>query len=88
MKLNTKITIESVYNEDTDSNSISFSADLDMTASEFMTTLELAKNNMLEFIKSGAEKIKIEDINDVQKINDWMKKVTLEELYNSVKKNE
>lgn len=86
MKLNTKITIESVYNEDTDSNSISFSADLNITAYEFMTTLELAKNNMLEFIKSGAEKIKIEDISDVQKINDWMKKVTLGELYNSVSK--
>lgn len=85
MKLNTKITIESVYNEDTDSNSITFSSDLNITASEFLTTLELAKDTMLEFVKSGAEKIEVETISDVQKINDWMKKVTLGELYDSVK---
>ena len=42
MRLNTKITLESTYREYIDSNSVSFKADLNMTASEFLTTLKMA----------------------------------------------
>lgn len=75
MKLNTKITIESVYKEDIDSNSVSFSADLKMTASEFLTTLKMAENSVMEIIKLAHEKQEVEDTNK------WLKTVTLEELY-------
>lgn len=74
MKLNTKITIESVYKEDIDSNSVSFSADLKMTASEFLTTLTLAKSTFIDVLQNASNG-KIKDVNK------WLKKVTLEELY-------
>lgn len=75
MQLNTKITIKSVYKEDIDSNSVSFSADLKMTAIEFLTTLEMAKNSFTETIKSAHEKQEVGDTNK------WLKTVTLGELY-------
>jgi len=78
MKLNTKITIESVYNEDTDSNKISFSADLDTPVQELMTTLKLAESNIIDLIKSVSIKNRPEDTET------WIKTVTLGELYNSL----
>lgn len=73
MKLNTKIVIQSVYDEEQDINSISSSADLNMTAGEFLTTLKLAENSVLDLIKNFAPK---------KDIDNWLKTVTLKELYN------
>ena len=80
MKLNTKITLESVYREDIDSNSVSFKADLNMTASEFLTTLKMAENSMLDLIKNSAEK------ENPKNINKWLKTITLEQLYKNYEK--
>ena len=80
MKLNTKITLESVYREDIDSNSVSFKADLNMTASEFLTTLKMAENSMLDLIKNSAEK------ENPKNINKWLKTITLGQLYKNYKK--
>lgn len=77
MKLNTKITLESIYKEDTDSNSVSFKADLNMTAGDFMTTLKMAENSMLDLIKNSIEK------ENPKNINNFLKTITLEELYNN-----
>jgi len=79
MKLNTKITIESVYNESTDSNKISFSADLNTPVHELMTTLKLAESSFIDLIKSVSIKNRPEDTEN------WIKTVTLGELYNSIK---
>ena len=80
MKLNTKITLESVYREDIDSNSVSFKADLNITASEFLTTLKMAENSMLDLIKKSAEK------ENPKNINKWLKTITLEQLYKNYEK--
>ncbi len=80
MRLNTKITLESVYREDIDSNSVSFKADLNMTASEFLTTLKMAENSMLDLIKNSAEK------ENPKNINKWLKTITLEQLYKNYEK--
>ena len=80
MKLNTKITLESVYREDIDSNSVSFKADLNMTASEFLTTLKMAENSMLDLIKKSAEK------ENPKNVNKWLKTITLEQLYKNYEK--
>ena len=80
MKLNTKITLESTYREDIDSNSVSFKADLNMTASEFLTTLKMAENSMLDLIKNSAEK------GNPKSINKWLKTITLEQLYKNYEK--
>lgn len=80
MKLNTKITIESVYNESTDSNKISFSADLNTPVHELMTTLKLAESSFIDLIKSVSIKNRPEDMET------WIKTITLGELYNSVSK--
>lgn len=76
MKLNTNIKIESKYNESTDSNEVSFNVDLTMTPSEFLTTLELAKNTMIDLIKSTITDDELEDTNK------FLRETTLEELYN------
>lgn len=75
MKLNSKITLESIYKEDIDSNSVSFTADLKITASEFLTTLRMAENSMLDLIKNSVEKQNPKDTNL------WLKTITLEQLY-------
>lgn len=75
MKINTKITLESMYKEDIDSNSVSFTADLKITASEFLTTLRMAENSMLDLIKNSIEKQNPKDTNL------WLKTITLEQLY-------
>lgn len=80
MRLNTKITLESVYREDIDSNSVSFKADLNITASEFLTTLKMAENSMLDLIKNSAEK------ENPKNINKWLKTITLEQLYKNYEK--
>ena len=80
MRLNTKITLESVYREDIDSNSVSFKAELNMTASEFLTTLKMAENSMLDLIKKSAEK------ENPKNINKWLKTITLEQLYKNYEK--
>ena len=80
MKLNTKITLESVYREDIDSNSVSFKADLNITASEFLTILKMAENSMLDLIKNSAEK------ENPKNINKWLKTITLGQLYKNYKK--
>ena len=80
MKLNTKITLESVYREDIDSNSVSFKVDLNITASEFLTTLKMAENSMLDLIKKSAEK------ENPKNINKWLKTITLEQLYKNYEK--
>ena len=80
MKLNTKITLESVYREDIDSNSVSFKVDLNITASEFLTTLKMAENSMLDLIKNSAEK------ENPKNINKWLKTITLEQLYKNYEK--
>lgn len=76
MKLNTNIKLESKYNESTDSNEVSFNVDLSMTPSEFLTTLELAKNTMIDLIKSTITDDELEDTNK------FLRETTLEELYN------
>lgn len=83
MKLNTKITIESVYNESTDSNKISFSADLNTPVHELMTTLKLAESSIIDLIKSFTVENKLE--NRPEDTENWIKTVTLGELYNSIK---
>ena len=80
MRLDTKITLESVYREDIDSNSVSFKADLNITASEFLTTLKMAENSMLDLIKNSAEK------ENPKNINKWLKTITLEQLYKNYEK--
>ena len=80
MRLNTKITLESVYREDIDSNSVSFKADLNITASEFLTTLKMAENSMLDLIKKSAEK------ENPKNVNKWLKTITLEQLYKNYEK--
>ena len=80
MRLNTKITLESVYREDIDSNSVSFKVDLNITASEFLTTLKMAENSMLDLIKNSAEK------ENPKNINKWLKTITLEQLYKNYEK--
>ena len=80
MRLNTKITLESVYREDIDSNSVSFKADLNITASEFLTTLKMAENSMLDLIKKSAEK------ENPKNINKWLKTITLGQLYKNYEK--
>lgn len=80
MKLNTKITLESVYKKGIDSNSVSFKADLNMTASEFLTTLKMAENSILDLIKKSAEK------ENPKNINKWLKTITLEQLYKNYEK--
>ena len=80
MKLNTKITLESTYREYIDSNSVSFKADLNITASEFLTTLKMAENSMLDLIKNSAEK------ENPKNINKWLKTITLEQLYKNYEK--
>ena len=80
MRLNTKITLESVYREDIDSNSVSFKADLNITASEFLTTLKMAENSMLDLIKNSAEK------ENPKNIKKWLKTITLEQLYKNYEK--
>ena len=75
MKPNIKITLESVYKEDIDSNSVSFVADLKITAIEFLTTLRMAEDSMLDLIKNSVEKQNPKDTNL------WLKTVTLEQLY-------
>ena len=80
MRLNTKITLESVYREDIDSNSVSFKADLDITASEFLTILKMVENSMLDLIKNSAEK------ENPKNINKWLKTITLEQLYKNYEK--
>jgi len=77
MKLNTKITLESIYKEEIDSNSVSFSADLNMTASEFLTTLKMAENSMLDLIKNSVEK------ENPKNVNKWLKTITLDNLYSN-----
>lgn len=76
MKLNTNIKLESKYNESTDSNKVSFNVDLSMTPSEFLTTLELAKNTMIDLIKSTITDEELEDTNK------FLRETTIEELYN------
>jgi hypothetical protein len=77
MKLNTNISIESRYIEDTDSNQVTFSiTDLNMTPSELLTTLELAKNTMIDLIKSTITDEELEDTNK------FLRETTIEELYN------
>jgi hypothetical protein len=77
MKLNTNISIESRYIEDTDSNQVTFSiTDLNMTPSELLTTLELAKNTMIDLIKSTITDEELEDTNK------FLREITIEELYN------
>lgn len=80
MKLNTNISIESRYIEDTDSNQVTFSiTDLNMTPSELLTTLELAKNTMIDLIKSTITDEELEDTNK------FLRETTIEELYNRQK---
>jgi lipoate-protein ligase A len=77
MKLNTNINIESRYIEDTDSNQVTFSiTDLNMTLSEFLTTLELTKNTVIDLIKSTITDEELEDTNK------FLRETTIEELYN------
>jgi len=72
MKLNTKITIETVYNEKTDSHQSKLVCDTDSTVGEVLTSLELAKKAFIEGMVKTAKQNGINDSKILMKtkIND------------------
>ena len=76
MKLNTEIKITSVYNKETDSNSIEYTVDLKSTLIDVMTTIEMSQKTLENLIKEAALK------HNPKNLDKWIKKATLEEVYN------
>ena len=75
MKLNTEIKIFANYNKDTDSNSVSFSCNLDTKVIDVLTTIEMAKNSLEELIQEVHYKT------SPKNSDKWLRKITLKDLY-------